>query len=325
MLRNIFIWVFFDVDYPVKTDSSIDIELLRASNLSLKRKLDGATDSCLFIFCGNTTPEQASDVIDKYLFAESHVTVIEGPDDNEPESERADYFSEEIDYLIERWLKEHYPGALTNLDFASKAGLNVWWSGITASDSEYDFSDDFAATLPSSHRDKANTWFEILSQTFPLTEGSLQEEQEFLVAAASLCKWLHGFEEAVDNGYDNFDSASVVAALPFEDFFLGYLLGQYRPDSAFYAAIEDSDSESIRDLKAFALQETLKNDAPDIRGALLDFFGGGVGLFWAVYTAIWQSFSKSSEINCCNRLGDFTWSELPELLGAWEYVAGGSQ
>lgn len=323
MLRNIFVWVFFDVDYPLKADSKLDIELLRASNLSLARKLEGITDSYLFIFCGDTTLEQASDIVDKYQFAERHVTTIARPEMDKYDMEPFD-FGDLIDHLVEHWLHNHHPGALTYLNSTSKAGFDVWWSGIASTGSEYDFSDDFAATLPSNHKDKANTWLEILNQAFPFTEGSLHEEQEFLVIAASLCKWLHGFEEAADNGYDDFDPASVITALPFEDFYLGYLLGQYRPDSEFYAVMEDSDSESIHDLKAFALQEALKNDVPDIRDALLEFFGGGTGLFWALYTAIWQSFSKSSETNCCNRLGDFTWNELHELIGAWEYAAGGS-
>ncbi|MBV5350358.1 hypothetical protein JZU71_04290, partial [bacterium] len=78
-------------------DSRLDVELLRASNLSLGRKLEGFTDSYLFVFCGNTSLKQASDIVDKYQFEESHVTTIAGPEADECDLDQFDY-GEEIDY-----------------------------------------------------------------------------------------------------------------------------------------------------------------------------------------------------------------------------------
>jgi len=321
MLRNIFVWVLFDVDYPLKADSPLDTALLRVSNFSLKRQLEGVTNSHLFVFCGNTSLEQASEIISKYQFAERHVTTIAGPEVDECGLEPFD-FGDSIDRLVGHWLHDYHPGALTNINSASEVGLDVWWSGVEAETSEFDYSSDLATTLPDSHQSKINTWLVILRKVFPFAEGDLQEEQEFLVAVANFCKWLHGFEEASGNEDDAFDYSAVVDALPFEDFYLGFLLGQCRGLSEFYEVMEESDSESTFDLKTYALQQAIQDEGAVVRNALLDFFGGNTGLFWTLYSAGRQNYSRPAAEQCNERLNYLLYDDLVELIDPWEYVAG---
>jgi hypothetical protein len=322
MLRRILVNTLFDPDIEITINSALDIALLRAAHQALLRQQDGLKDSFLFLFCGKRTKEEASSAIARYGFPDVTVACIDTFDE---EGDEIDYFDirEMIGNEISAWLQSNHPAALTSLALQGYDGLDFWWSGIEAFESELDFVGDYANTLPTDHRNKAATWLEILTEQFDLAEPCLANEMKLALYAATLCEWLHGFQVASGDGFSNFDAISVCDALRIDDFYLGFLMGQANPRDSLDEMLSNAEDDDLAGIKQYALQQAMERGRMMIRDGLANFFDSDTALFWTLHSAIWPKYNEPAEDACNELVNPSSFEDIGEAMEAWEFVTNG--
>jgi len=317
MLRRVLVIVLFDPKLPVQKDSMLDIGLLRLAHQALVRQQSGITDSFLCLLCGEVPEAEVVTALASYGFPELKVVCVNSKDENGEEIDEADK-RESIGDEISQWLQAHHPAAITSLHHDGYEGQNIWWSGLEAIEL---VGDD--ETLPSSHRAKASTWQAILSEVFDFEMPCWSSEAQFALHLAALCEWLHGFEAACGNGYNDFEAEEVCAAYGVDDFHLGFLLGQSAPHEDLDEMLYDAETDDLAGIKAHALKLAVEQERSTIRDGLSKFFGDDMALFWALHTAIWPKYNEPSADACNELVNPSTWEDVGELMEAWEFVTDG--
>lgn len=162
MLRQILVPVIYNPGFLLQP--KLDESVLRAAHRALIRHECGITDSFLFILCGDLAEDKASIAIARYGFPDAAVVCVATIDEDGEEIDDTDV-REMIGYEISSWLDKHHPTALTSLRCGEYDSLDMWWSGVEATDCCWDFQNEFAATLPHTHRKKAGTELVVICET----------------------------------------------------------------------------------------------------------------------------------------------------------------
>jgi hypothetical protein len=330
-LRYVLIHVTLGSNFPPAANSATDIALLRAAYCARQRKTRGTEDAFLFVVVGQQVLEAVSETIAAYGFPKDGVVCIEAED-----VERRLELGEEIIHgmvgnAVEQWLNLEHPGAVAAFP-KEYTDTEFWWSGVEHDDNVFDWPFDdgeFAKALPTSHMSKAATWLTILGYAVDLHEvqacGPDALGRDIAAAwAATLCEWLHGFEAASGNGYNHFESEYSAGLMP-SDFYLGFELARLSGDDL-ESACESADAD-IDDMPVVALKAITQDRRDELRAALSDFFGGDSGLYWALHSAIWPSYSddypRSMRDAIDRELSSDDWGDMARLDAPWRYATEG--
>lgn len=320
MLRKVLIPVIYNPEFLLQT--KLDESVLRAAHRALIRHQYGITDSFLFVLCGDLDKSNASTAIARYGFPDASVVCVDTIDADGEEIDDTD-IREMIDYEISTWLNKYHPAALFCLAPPEYDSLDYWWSGIEAIDVEWDFISSYSKTLPYDHRKKAATWIEILTELFDLDIPCWVNEMQFALYAATLCEWLHGFEAASGNGSNGFDAYEICNALGIDDFYLGFLLGQFNPRESLDEILYNAEVDDLAGIRARTLRLATAEERSTLRDKLSEFFGSDTGLLWTLYTAVWPKFNEISTVACCNFVGLSPYVDKHEAMQVWEFVTTG--
>lgn len=322
MLRRILITTLFEPEIPIPKNSTLDIALLRAAHQALLRQQQGVTESLLFVISGNLPLEEATGAIAAYGFPDAQILTAATSTD---EGNTADYFShrEHISYLVSQWLKTNHPGAVAFLYTDEDDCLDIWWSGVEAINAEWSFVDEYAATLPGTHRKTAGTWLEILAVMLDLEVPCWSGVNQLSLYAATLCEWLHGFEAASGNTCNGFEADAVCEALKIDVFYLGFLLGQSNASETFDKMLYDAETDDLEGTRNYAIRQVIANERATLRTMLSKYFGSDCALLWALHSAIWPRFNESAADLCNTLVSPDAWEDMAEINGAWEFVTNG--
>lgn len=323
MLRHVLVSVLIEPEFPIIKESKLDISLLRLAHQALLRQQSGVTDALLFVVCCNSNEEEVTKSIKPYGFPDAQIIYIEVND--EDLSIHYDDLQNLINTKLSTWLEKNHPAAITNLSIAAYESLDLWWSGVevTNTEMEWDFWEKYAETLPDAHRKKAGTWLAILSEIFDIEEPCWLTENQFLLYAATLCEWLHGFEVASGNGYNNFEATEVYKALPLDEFYLGFLLGQSAPDEEFQEIMENNDLVDDSEVRGYIIKQATSNERSKLRDMLSSYFGSDTALLWALHNAIWPKYNEPSSDLCNDLVNPSHYDDIAEIDEAWQFVTNG--
>lgn len=321
--------------FPIVENSQLDVAFLRMANQALQRKQNGIVDSFLFVVCGNigdateqTTlfplPLKDQANLDKYGFPEIDIISVETMDENGDQIDYSDV-EENIGDEISKWLKEKHPTAITAFTSNGDDGIDVWWSGIEAISDEIELPFDleiFSKTLPDSQRFKAATWLAILKKScaYACDENWVSDNQ-FRINSIALSEWLHGFEAASGNGYNNFDAGEAGNAVELDDFYLGCTWGQENPKDCIAEAYEECESD-VDDMKTFIISSISSGLRNECRDLFVEYFGSELGLFWALYTSIWPKFNKPVA-DALQDVAGLRENDFEDVAEPWMFVTDG--
>jgi hypothetical protein len=155
---------------------------------------------------------------------------------------------------------------------------------VTETDWEID-----ACQLPLSHRDKAETWLEILIQDESFDVNNWWDHQEVSLRFATLCEWLHGFEQVVENGYNSFVEDADLEALGVSKAFLGLMAG-IDQDNSLIEEIREMEIEDNADFLRNIVTRVLENRRTSVISKCLSFFESESTLFFVLWQCIWPNY-----------------------------------
>ncbi len=321
MIRRVLVFVLFDPGLPIQKNSKLDVSLRRAAHQALMRQQNGIIDCFLFVICGNSNEQDIAKFFVPYNFPDVQMITVHTKDEDQNEIDYDD-LKNILGMDLSTWLEKHHPAAITDLSGGGYDSLNIWWSGVEATDNEWYFAEEYAKTLPDTHKNKAGTWLSILKDALELDDPKdWLDENHFALYAATLCEFLHGFEAASGNDFNLFDAETVSNALKIDNFYLGYISCQLEG-----ADLRDVFYECDGDLSMLnthALKRAAGEERSNIRAGLSSFFGSDVALFWALYTAIWPKLSEYSAEACNDLMQSSDWDTIAEISDAWELITYG--
>lgn len=165
------------------------------------------------MICGNSNEQDIAKFFVPYNFPDVQVITVHTKDEDQNEIDYDD-LKNILGMDLSTWLEKHHPAAITDLSGGGYDSLNIWWSGVEATDIEWCFAEEYAETLPDTHKNKAGTWLSILKDALELDDPEdWLDENHFALYAATLCEFLHGFEAASGNDFNLFDAETVSNAL----------------------------------------------------------------------------------------------------------------
>ncbi len=323
MLRRVIVSTLIEPEIPIISESELDVSLLRSAHQARLNEQKGMKDSlAFFVFCQSNEQDIVT-AIKQYAFPDIQIII-----NKVSESELDDYdFKNFIDAEISTWVEKNHPAALTYLCNDEYKNLNIWWAGIEATDKDTWYkeliNDQYAHALPASHKKKAWTWLAILSEILEIKEPSWKDENQFLLYAATLCEWLHGFEAASGNGYSDFDAIGVYHALPLDEFYLGFLLGKSAPDEELQEIMENNELGDNSEVRGYIIKQATSDERSTLRDMLSSYFGSDVALFWALHHAIWPKYNEPSADLCNELVNPSSFEDVSEVSDAWEFVTTG--
>lgn len=329
-LRHVSVHATLGINFPPPTNSEADTALVRAANCALQRKASGFDDVFLFVVIGKQTIEVVTGAVSAYGFPNADVELIE-TEDVERRLEMGEELGAEIGVAVERWIDRNHPAAIAfrSADYSSQ---HFWWSGIEHLGSTLNWPFDYAAfsrTLPMAYRSRAATLLAVLGHAVMLDESQISsplslEGAEASLWAATLCEWLHGFEAASGNGFNQFEMEYPPSLIP-PDLYLGFEMG--RLSASTFAELSDSSGEDIDAIRMAVLKMITANRRTELREALSVFFGGDSGLLWALHSAIWPSYADSYPRPMSEAIEVLLNTDTPENQGeiepSWRFVCEG--
>jgi hypothetical protein len=324
--RHILVKVLFPCNLSIRKNSKLDLFLLRAANQALLNQKNGHTDSFLFILCDCYNNEEFDKKIISYGFpTTTEFLIITGKGsilDTLPEL-NLDLYFDRIDACLSSWLQEKHPAALADLTADGYWEPDWWWTGVESVDNQMEpYLERFREILPTVHKNKAETWLAIAMEAFGLEDpyGWLPENN-FALFCAALCEWLHGFEAASGNGFNNFDAELVKTQLEIDDFFLGYLLCQNETEDI--EIVADEYGDDLTQMCSHSLKLAVAKKRSEIRNGLSSFFGSETALLWALHSALWPKFNTPI-VDASNDLVNPTYyDEFAEVDAVWRFVTEG--
>ena len=210
-----------------------------------------------------------------------------------------------INYLDQNGNKGKYSFTLTSLDFFE--------------------ADDFAAVLPDTHRSKSATWLTILAHVINLeaTQDEVPHRLGHDIAAAwaaTLCEWLHGFEAASENGYNQFGYEPNSILYP-TDFYLGFALARLT-NNEIRNCCDDSDWD-VDTMQDLALKAITEDQRGELRAALSDFFGSDGALLWVLHAAIWPDIENPMTTSLDLLVNSSDFDHIARFDAPWQFVTDG--
>lgn len=322
---------------PPDKDSKRDIALLRAANLASRRQREDIEDRFVFLVYGACDQESVKQAMCSYGFPGCEVRFVAEDEDLTPDENGRITLTEDYDEAIGddlgRWVTQHHPGSLPlggilttdQEELASYREIEWWWIGYEATGGarEWPFDPDrFSQLLPAPHWKRGDAWLEILAKGLALEDmerGDLPYESfQIQVKAAALCEWLHGFDAASGNGFNDFDPPDVALALDMDRLFIGYQAAEALSRSDRSPPDECADIDEALQEAVLALTEEARTDVLSALGVM----GGDGLLFWTLYASIWPRY------DCCldeaiNGLLGLESVEYGEIDAAWQFVQDG--
>lgn len=326
-LRHVLVHVSLGTDFPPPKDSPRDIALLRAANLAMQRKTRGIGDAFLFVTVGLHDHDQVTEALATYGFPKASVVCIEADDVESRLEFGEETLPAEVGTAIETWLNLEHMGAVARVCVDYPAS-EFWWSGVEHDDEVFAWpfeAGTYGACLPTSHKSRAGTWLSIVGHAIELhaiqatTPDNLGLERA-AAWALTLCEWLHGFEEACGNGYNNFEEELDGRIMPSE-FFLGFELARLSGDDL--ESLCDAYGADVDGLHTAALKAITNDLRNELRHGLANFFGGDGGLYWTLHSAIWPEYTKPMPAAMNDLLNPVGFEELGERDSAWRFVSEG--
>lgn len=325
-----YITIFADINncLPPKKNSATDIALLRASNLALKRSVDGCKDAFLFISPIVDNQDKIANLIKEYGFIEAEVICLDCGCDQFDSTLESD-IGEDIEVQIERWLSQKHPEAIAFCE-SPYAFEQFWWTGIEYDPNqdkhEWPFDvDQFKTHLPNTHRHKPKLWLAILAYALEIDSESLEsnvvEQDKATALAATLCEWLHGFESAAGNSYNGFDHEYFASSVGPSDFFLGFQSAKLTT-CEIDGLSDNYDCSEIDEIRSAGFKLITENLRHQVSIGLSNFFSGDTQLFWALYSAIWPKFDMNMD-EAIEELISMKYIDYDEIAYAWEFVTTG--
>lgn len=328
-LRYVLVHVSLCGTFPPSEDSKGHIDLLRAANLALQRKLRGVDDIFLFISAPGVAQKNCEAMLKSYGFPEFELMLIgEGGSEAQLMPDREELESNAESYVA-CWLAEKHPAAIAHAGCLYGA-TSFWWGGIEANPKDL-FDEaflvaEFARNVPTSHTRVAGTWLAILEEVAGLDEIRRDGPEEFgqqrsAVWVATLCEWLHGFEAACGNSYNQFEPDSLIRDFSISRFFLGFEAARLSGESL--DDLCNSLDEDLDGMAEVALKLVTENLRSELRSALADFFGNDSGLYWALHSTVWPRFDQPmlEAINEVLNLEGI--EEYGDIETPWRFVADG--
>jgi len=173
---------------------------------------------------------------------------------------------------------------------------------------------------------KAETWLTILGHALDLDAEAIEcevfQQQRGTAFVATLCEWLHGFEAASGNSYNDFDPSSVISSIGPSDFFLGFEAARLSRINFDVFCEEYECADTFDQLSNTSLKLVTKELRSDLREALSSFFGGDSQLFWSLYSAIWPKLDLPMDKAFAD-LVSLRFVEYSELVSPWYFVTEG--
>jgi len=325
--RYVSIFVDNDNCLPPKKNSATDITLLRAANMALKRSADGYKDTFLFISPIFDKQNAIDALVKQYGFPYADVVCLDYDEAGFNLALEGDV-GDDIASKIDSWLSENHPETVAYLH-GPYAFEQFWWTGIDH-DSDHDRCpwhfdiDKLKAQLPDTHRNRPNLWLSILINALDLEPDSLESDEisqdKAVALLATLCEWLHGFESASGNTFNDFEHGYFASEIGPSEFFLGFQAARLTTDEIEHLS-EDYEYE-IDVLRAAAFKLITEDLRDEISSGLSRFFGGDVGLFWALYSAIWPKFDMKMD-DAAEELTNMKYIDYGEIADGWEFVSSG--
>lgn len=323
-LKHVVVFAATNDHFPPVRDSQADIELLRAANLAMKRKLNGHKDDFLFLLPSKYRADGFARSIEEYGFPDP--TLITLDDEGSPENLFYDEeaLRDEIARAVDQWISRHHPGAIPVATTAYASRL-TWWAGIEHADDVFDWAfsaSQFESELPTSAKGRAETWLTVLGYAIDLHEirADCRDQMGIEQAssyAATLCEWLHGFEAASGNDFNNFDPESVMQSLAISEVFLGFKAARLF-GGTMEAFLDEYDCD-LDDFTGPALKLVTADLRGEVRRGLSQFFEGNALLFFTLYRSVWARYGMrtvdSLDDLCCDvGLESFATLEAPLSL-----------
>jgi hypothetical protein len=321
---------------PPVRNSARDLQLLRTANLACQRHRAGITDRFLFIIYGPCDQSQVAAALGSYGFPALGLRFV-GEDDEEFCNAQGcvswdSDMEEDIADALRSWVEDGHPGALP-LTAPLLAGNDpvdayrevAWrWIGLEAAEPDFNWpfdTDAFAKLMPWTHRRRAATWLAVLQAGGDFNAADIEsipwEAFRAQAQAAALCEWLHGFEAASGNGYNDFEPTEAAQALGMSDVLLGYEAGMAggtprgRPEEA-------DDETEIRACAVLAVTQKYRTKVL----SALTILGGDGALFFTLYASIWPKYDRGPADVADSLLG-LREVEYGEIEAAWQFVSDG--
>jgi hypothetical protein len=336
-LRYLFALDFVAPHVPPVKNSGMDIRLLRAVNLALRRHLEGLEDAFLFVVYGACDEDAAKRALHAYGFPHLNVRFVgeDAPlDCDEKGCVHLDQdFQEDIGYEIQRWVEHEHPEALPLLDLLAPQenklngyrDLDWWWIGCKAAEPVFPWPFDvntFSNLLPGTQTNRGATWLALLEAggnfDSDLVGCTVYQDFRISATAASLCEWLHGFEGASGNDYNHFEPVHSADVLGLNLVLLGLdateVLHEKDDDTLDEAEID----EDVTRAAVLALTERYRIKVQSALAVL----GSDSALFFTLYSSIWPRYElrATEAVSALLGLEDV---EFGEIESAWQFVHDG--
>lgn len=315
-MNRILIKVFWGDNRPFISGSKIDSALLQSASYAHERIQQGFSDIFLFLFCGVDSESEAGKVVARYGFPNQTIICI--PADYEGQMEDFNdhtFFEEFIECEIESWLRKNHPGAIPYLMTDNYEPINAWWSGIEAGE-DCSWDKKFARSLPDTHYHRADTWMEILCETAKCDWESWREEQELGLQMASLCEWLHGFEQVSENFSNHFEAIPENFGLDNE--YLIYAAMKINGE----VALSIDEAENKKDLSSQALKLLVCDKRDGIVTNLKEYFGGETGLYSTLWFCVRPDY-KRPMMDLMVNIEHWDGGDMHTLSNTWMFVHDG--
>ncbi len=327
MLREIIVVSLIEHTGLEIVGSKLDATLRKAASRARERREIGQHDIFAFLVLDVQRIAQIRSAIAPLGFPDDQlVTLAVDSDTGDVDDFEAN--RENAGYVLSSWLDKEHPSAIEIAYQGSYADLDLWWSGIESigTNSIWPFSETaFGQLLPDTHRQKGATWLAILQKAMDLWQpAGWVDENRLSVVAACLCEWLHGFEGASGNSYNDFEPDAACDALNICDLWVGLCFKETHSDQTVDEILaEHYSEENLGEIKGSVLLDATEDIRSEMRAALARFFGGDGGLFYALYSAIWRGHDRSWHKRFDDLCNNTDIEHLAEIDEPWQFVSYG--
>ena len=294
--------------------------LLQLANLWLQRRAAGHGDDLVLVGVGAASEEELRAFVRPYGLATAALEVVIIEDESIAED-----LGEVVGECLDSYLRRKHPGAIPLAVWPKPfrdVGYpdDVWWLGLDCADAGAgEWSDSIKALAPPPFNAQAATWSAILEAIAGQDDSDDPSQQLAAgLAAASLARWLDGFNAASGNTFFSFDYGDAANECGLDPFMVGLEAGIHHKEE-----IEaEIDGRDAQDLLRLAVRELLASGRYFDTGALSDYFGSSATLFFSVYSSIWPRRDRAAG-DACEELVSPSVDEMGEIDSPWRFVAYG--
>ena len=292
--------------------------LLQLANVWLQRRAAGHGDDLLLVGIGAASEDELRALVRPYGLATAALEVVTVECENVAED-----LGEAVGECLDSYLRRKHPGAIPLAAWPKQfreIGYpdDVWWLGFECPDAGAgQWADSIKALAPPPFDAQAATWGAVLGAVAELDESEDSSQQLAAgLAAASLARWLSGFNSSSGNGFFSFDYEEAANECGLDPFMIGFEAGIHHKEEV----EAEGDGRDPQDLMRLAIRELLAGGRYLDTGALSNYFGSSVTLFFSVYTSIWPKRDRAAG-DACEELVSPSADEMGEIDSPWRFVA----